>query len=175
MKQEIKTTNKQTAKKKIFKPVFLFALLPLLSTVLYLLIMGLSTTEDFGFSAIAIVGFLAMTVAWGFVGACFARTRNLLVPSIVIANAIPFLTTAIYSILYIISQINESTAIEDMAVLIGGLGTGLFGILGTLLYAVIPLSLFEVYINVIYGVLVFIVGYAIGASGTGMKKSLFKK
>ena len=161
--------NVKPAKKQIFKPVYLFALFPILSTLLYLLVMGTSTTEDFGFGAIAIIGFIAITAAWGYIGALFAKTKNLLLPSVLIAHILPIITTVIYTVLYLVSQFQESAELEDIAILIGGLGTGFFGILGTLLYAIIPLSLFEVYINFIYGILVFIIGFAIGASHIGNK------
>lgn len=161
--------NVKPTKKQIFKPIYLTALFPLLSTVLYLMLMGLSTSEDFGFSAFAIIGFIAVTAAWGYIGALFAKTRNLLLPSVVIAHIIPIITTVIYTILYLVAQFNESTELEDIAIVIGGLGTGFFGILGTLLYALIPLSLFEVYINFVYSILVFIIGFAIGASSIGKK------
>ncbi len=166
------TKNAQPTKKQIFKPVYLFALFPILSTALYLLVMGTSTTEDFGFGALAIIGFVAVTAAWGYIGVLFARTRNLLLPSAIIAHILPTITTVIYTVLYLIAQVNESTELEDLAVLIGGLGTGFFGILGTLLYAIIPLSLFEVYINFVYSILVFIIGFAIGASSIGKKRDI---
>ncbi len=168
MKKE-NTKNMKPAKKIVFKPVYLSALFPLLSTVLYLALMAFSTTEEFGFSAIAIIGFIAVTAAWGYIGALFAKTKNLIFPSAVIAHIIPILTTLIYSVLYLVAQFNESAELEDIAVVIGGLGTGFFGILGTLLYAIIPLSLFEVYINFIYSILVFVIGFAIGASNIGKK------
>jgi hypothetical protein len=166
------TTNAKSTKKQIFKPVYLFALFPILSTALYLLVMGTSTTEDFGFGALAIIGFIAVTAAWGYIGALFAKTRNLLLPSAIIAHILPTITTVIYTVLYLIAQVNESTELEDLSVLIGGLGTGFFGILGTLLYAIIPLSLFEVYINFVYSILVFIIGFAIGASTIGKKRDI---
>ncbi|MBO5047964.1 MAG: hypothetical protein IJY37_05120 [Clostridia bacterium] len=168
----MKKDNTTSTKKQIFKPVYLCALFPILSTALYLLVMGTSTTEDFGFGALAIIGFIAVTAAWGYIGALFARTRNLLLPSAIIAHILPTITTVIYTVLYLIAQVNESTELEDLAVLIGGLGTGFFGILGTLLYAIIPLSLFEVYINFVYSILVFIIGFAIGASTIGKKRDI---
>jgi hypothetical protein len=161
--------NVKSSKKQIFKPVYLTALFPLLSTALYLALMGLSTTEEFGFSALAIIGFIAVTAAWGYIGALFAKTRNLLFPATIIAHILPIITTVIYTVLYLVAQFKESTELEDLAVVIGGLGTGFFGILGTLLYAIIPLSLFEVYINFVYSILVFIIGFAIGASNVGKK------
>ena len=168
----MKKDNTTSTKKQIFKPVYLCALFPILSTALYLLVMGTSTTEDFGFGALAIIGFIAVTAAWGYIGTLFARTRNLLLPSAIIAHILPTITTVIYTVLYLIAQVNESTELEDLAVLIGGLGTGFFGILGTLLYAIIPLSLFEVYINFVYSILVFIIGFAIGASTIGKKRDI---
>ena len=168
----MKKDNTTSTKKQIFKPVYLCALFPILSTALYLLVMGTSTTEDFGFGALAIIGFIAVTAAWGYIGALFARTRYLLLPSAIIAHILPTITTVIYTVLYLIAQVNESTELEDLAVLIGGLGTGFFGILGTLLYAIIPLSLFEVYINFVYSILVFIIGFAIGASTIGKKRDI---
>ena len=168
----MKKDNTTSTKKQIFKPVYLCALFPILSTALYLLVMGTSTTEDFGFGALAIIGFIAVTAAWGYIGALFARTRNLLLPSAIIAHILPTITTVIYTVLYLIAQVNESTELEDLAVLIGGLATGFFGILGTLLYAIIPLSLFEVYINFVYSILVFIIGFAIGASTIGKKRDI---
>ena len=168
----MKKDNTTSTKMQIFKPVYLCALFPILSSALYLLVMGTSTTEDFGFGALAIIGFIAVTAAWGYIGALFARTRNLLLPSAIIAHILPTITTVIYTVLYLIAQVNESTELEDLAVLIGGLGTGFFGILGTLLYAIIPLSLFEVYINFVYSILVFIIGFAIGASTIGKKRDI---
>ena len=168
----MKKDNTTSTKKQIFKPVYLCALFPILSTALYLLVMGTSPTEDFGVGALAIIGFIAVTAAWGYIGALFARTRNLLLPSAIIAHILPTITTVIYTVLYLIAQVNESTELEDLAVLIGGLGTGFFGFLGTLLYAIIPLSLFEVYINFVYSILVFIIGFAIGASTIGKKRDI---
>ena len=46
------------------------------------------------------------------------------------------------------------------------------GFFGTMLYVIIPLALFEVYVNLVFCVLVFSVGYAIGASGRAKKKQL---
>ncbi len=157
-------------KKPIFKTVYLTALFPLVSTALYLALMGLSTTEDFSFGALAILGFLAVTAAWGFVGALFAKSRCLMLPSAIIAHIIPIITTLIYTVLRVISQIGESETLEGIADVIGGLGTGMFGLVGTFLYALIPMTLFEVYINFIFSILVFVIGYAIGASGVGKKK-----
>ncbi len=171
-----------------FKLVYLAALFPLVSTALYLAVMGLSTTEDFLFSPIAILLFLAVTAAWGYIGALFAKSKSLMLPSALIAHVIPTLTTLAYTVLYVIAQVlNDETypdplapveeqastlseTLEETAYLIGGLGNGMFSFVGTFLYTIIPMTLFEVYINFIFSILVFVIGYAIGASGLAKKK-----
>ncbi len=155
---------------KKFKLVYLTALFPLVSTALYLALMGLSTTEDFGFTIFGILGFLAVTAAWGFIGALFAKSQTLLLPATIISHILPILTTLVYTVLNVIAQVSDSAALEETAILIGGLGTGFFGVLGTFLYAIIPMTLFEVYINFGFSILVFIIGYSIGASRLGKKK-----
>lgn len=162
---------------KLFKKlVYLFALFPIVSTALYLCVMGLSTSEDFSFSALAIIGFLLVTAAWGYIGSLFAKSGNLLIPSCLVAHILPTITTVVYTVLFLVAQVNESAELEELAIVIGGLGTGFFGVIGTVLYAVIPMTLFEVYINYGFSVLVFIIGYAAGASRSvsGTKKPFWK-
>ncbi len=163
------SNTKKTAQKK-FKLVYLSALLPLVSTALYLLLMFTSQVEEFFFQLPTILAFIAVCAGWGFLGAAFAKSKTLLFPSVVIAHIIPTITTVAYTILYIAAQFKESEELQSISELIGILGTGLFSVIGSLLYAIIPLSLFEVYIDFVFSVLVFIVGYTIGASGQAKKK-----
>ena len=46
----------------------------------------------------------------------------------------------------------------------------MFGFFGTILYMILPLSLFEVYINLVFCLLVFGIGFAIGASRRAKRK-----
>lgn len=169
---------------KMFKPMYLSALIPIISIALYLgmMIAGLADA----FNLIALVVFLAATVGWGLVGAWFAKTKNTFTKSVLIANAIPLLCAMVYVILYIIAQmtvIEEEVNLTgeviitllDVAEIIGGLGTGLFGLLSTWLYAFGDLGFFEVLINLVYSILAFAVGYALGVSFKPNKKAAAKK
>lgn len=164
--------------------MYLSALIPIISIALYLgmMIAGLADA----FNLIALVVFLAATVGWGLVGAWFAKTKNTFTKSVLIANAIPLLCAMVYVILYIIAQmtvIEEEVNLTgeviitllDVAEIIGGLGTGLFGLLSTWLYAFGDLGFFEVLINLVYSILAFAVGYALGVSFKPNKKAAAKK
>ena len=169
---------------KKFKPMYLSALIPIASIIFYLAMMIAGLAD--AFNLIALVVFLAATVGWGAVGAWFARTKNTFTKSVVIANAIPLLCAVVYLVLYLIAKV---TVIEeevnltgeviitllDVAEIIGGLGTGLFGLLSTWLYTFGDLGFFEVWINLVYSILVFAVGYALGVSIRPNKKSVAKK
>ena len=168
-----KSKAKQTGKaqhKNSGKLIYLLALLPVLSTGLYLLLMSVGQTENF--AVLGILVFLVAIAIWGICGALFARSGIPFIKSALIGNAFPILCGVVYTILYVIATFAESEAILNVAEIIGGLGTGMFGIFGTLLYMVIPLSLFEVYINLVFCLLVFGIGYAIGISGRAKKKPL---
>lgn len=148
---------KNTAVKKKSGLVYLLALLPVLSVGVYLLLMAFGQTEDF--AILGILAFAAAVLIWGFAGALFA-------------NALPILSTVVYTVIYVIAKFSDSEALVNAAEIIGGLGTGVLGFFGTMLYVIIPLALFEVYVNLVFCVLVFSVGYAIGASGRAKKKQL---
>lgn len=164
--------------------MYLSALIPIASIALYLVMMILGLAD--AFNLIALVVFLAATVGWGAVGAWFAKTKNTFTKSVLIANAIPLLCAMVYVILYIIAQmtvIEEEVNLTgeviitllDVAEIIGGLGTGLFGLLSTWLYAFGDLGFFEVLINLVYSILAFAVGYALGVSFKPNKKAAAKK
>ena len=168
---------------KTFKPIYLSALIPLASIVLYLIMMVLGLADAFNF--IALIVFLAATVGWGAVGAWFAKTKNTFTRSALIAYALPLLCTAVYVILYLIAKV---TVVEeevnltgeviitllDVAEIIGGLGTGLFSLLSTWLYSFADLGFFEVLINLVYSIVAFAVGFAIGSSVKPKKKDSVK-
>lgn len=164
--------------------MYLSALIPIASIALYLGMMIAGFADAFNF--IALIVFLAATVGWGAIGAWYAKTKNTFTKSVLIANAIPLLCTVVYVILYAIAQV---TVIEeevnltgeviitllDVAEIIGGLGTGLFGLLSTWIYAFVDLGFFEVLINLVYSILAFAVGYALGVSFKPNKKAAAKK
>lgn len=162
------------------KTVYFSALFPAISIVLYLGTMVLGLADGFNFIALLI--FLAATVGWGATGAWFARTRNTFIKSSLIANALPILCTIVYTILYLIARINEMEpeinltgeeiiTLLDVAEIIGGLGTGLFGLLSTWLYNFVDLGYFEVLANLLFSLVVFAVGFAIGSSTKSKQKN----
>jgi len=159
---------KNTAEKKKTWLVYLLALLPILSVGIYLLLMAFGQAEDF--AVLGILALLAAVLIWGFSGALFAKKGIALGKSVLIANALPILCTVVYTVIYVIAKFSESDALLNAAEIIGGLGTGVFGLFGTMLYVIVPLSLFEVYVNLVFCILVFAVGFAIGASGRAKKK-----
>ena len=161
---------KNTAVKKKSGLVYLLALLPVLSVGVYLLLMAFGQTEDF--AILGILAFAAAVLIWGFAGALFAKSGVSFGKSALIANALPILSTVVYTVIYVIAKFSDSEALVNAAEIIGGLGTGVLGFFGTMLYVIIPLALFVVYVNLVFCVLVFSVGYAIGASGRAKKKQL---
>ncbi len=161
------------------KFVYVSACFPLISIVLYLGMMVLGLAD--GFNLIALLVFLAATAGWGFVGALLSRSRTTFTKSALIANALPILCTIVYTILYLIAKINEMEpevnltgeviiTTLDVAEIIGGLGTGLFGFLSTWIYPFADLGYFEVLLNLAYSIIAFAVGFAIGSSAKPKKK-----
>ena len=157
----------------IWKNVYLLSLVPLLSIVLYLGMMVGGLVEELYLWAVVIL--IAMSGIWGFVGFLFARSRVTLFHSLWIGNLIPITTTVAYFALYIICKFTESASLLDTASLIGGLGTGVFGVVGVIFFTLAPFSLelLQILISFIFQILVFVVGYSIGASRT--KKTSVKK
>lgn len=161
---------KNTVEKKKSKLVYLLALLPVISVGIYLLLMAFGKAEDF--AVLGIFAFVAAVLIWGFSGAFFAKAGISFGKSVLIANALPILCTVVYTVIYIIAKFSDSEALLNAAEIIGGLGTGVFGLFGTMLYVIVPLALFEVYVNLVFCILVFAVGFAVGASGRAKKKPL---
>lgn len=161
---------KNTAEKKKSRLVYLLALLPILSVGVYLLLMAFGQAEDF--AVLGILTFAAAVLIWGFAGVLFAKAGISFGKSALIANALPILCTVVYTVIYVIAKFSDSEALLNAAEIIGGLGTGVFGLFGTMLYVIIPLALFEVYVNLVFCILVFAVGFAIGASRRARKKPL---
>ena len=155
-----------------FKKIYLLALLPLLSIGLYLISIAFCSDAityfvEYGFTAeiyLALAIFLSMTALWGYCGFKFSRSKTPIGISVLIANAIPILTTGIFLILYIIYKFNGSETLLNVAGLIGGLGTGTFGILGEVIFMIFAntSTLLQVAISFAACIIVFMLGYAVG-------------
>lgn len=161
-------------KSSVWKNVYLLALVPLVSVGLYLGMLMSGLLDEIG--VLTIVLLVAMSIVWGACGFAFSRARVTLFHSVWIANLFPILTTAAYFILYIVYKFVESEALFDITSIIGALGMGVFGVVGAVFYALTPFSLelLQVLVSFIFQIIVFAVGYSIGAS-IGKKKSSAKK
>lgn len=159
---------KQDKSKKQGKLVYLLALLPLLSAGMNLLLMRFGMAESFH-----PVGLLALGVfvlLWAAAGTLFAKNGVALARSLVIFHSLPILTSVIYSLLVAVGTVIENTDLAGLGEVIGVLGMGVFGIFGTVMYSLIPLNFFEVYVNLIFSMLVFAAGFALSPFGTRAAK-----
>ncbi|MBQ2988643.1 MAG: hypothetical protein IKM00_10700 [Clostridia bacterium] len=162
-----------------FKKVYLLSLVPLLSTALYLVSMifcsdAILYFAEYGFTPavyLALAILIGVIVLWAYCGVLFSRSNTKIGVSVLIANAIPILTTLIFMVLYIIYKYSGSEALFTVAELIGCLGTGAFGILSEVAYMLFSVStLMQIFISFVACILVFMMGYAIGGPVEGKKK-----
>ncbi|MBQ3489893.1 MAG: hypothetical protein IJA86_04820 [Clostridia bacterium] len=169
----------ETKNKFTFKKVYLLSLVPILFVLLYLVHLiffseALWYFVEYGFTSeiyMALGLFLAMAVLWTFCGFWFARSKVAFGPAVLIANAIPILSTAVFLVLYIIYKSNGSEELLSFAELIGGLGIGTFGIISELIFSIFEISiLFQIFIGFAVCVVLFMLGYAIGGPITRKKK-----
>lgn len=161
--------------KFVWKNVYLLALVPIVSVLLYLgMLAGGLLEEIYVWTVVALVG---MSAAWAACGFLFSRARVTLFHSVCIGNLLPILTTAVYLVLYVVCKFVESEALLNVASVIGALGTGVFGVVGAVFYALTPFSLelLQVFVSFIFQVIVFVVGYSIGASTVKKKNKIKKK
>ena len=161
--------------KFIWKNVYLLALVPIVSVFLYLAMLAGGLLEEIYIWTV--VALVLMSLVWGACGFLFSRSRVTAFQAILIGNIFPILTTTAYFLLYVISKFAESEALFDIASVIGGLGTGVFGTIGNIFYVLTPFSLelLQVFVSLAFEIIVFLVGYSIGGSIGKKKKSAKKK
>ena len=155
-----------------FKKVYLLALVHLISIGLYLVSMVFCSDAilyfaEYGFTSeiyLALGIFLSMTVLWAYCGFLFSRSKTPIGISVLIGNALPILTTAIFFVLYIVYKANGSEDLLSVAGLIGGLGVGSFGILGEVVFMIFADTsvLLQIFVSFAACVIVFMLGYAVG-------------
>ena len=155
-----------------FKKVYLLSLIPVLSIALYLVSIVFCSDAilyfaDYGFQPevyLALGIFFGMAVLWAYCGFRFSRAKVSIVTSVLVGNAIPILTTGIFLVLYVVYKANASEDILAIAELIGGLGTGTFGILGEIIFMIFSKTstLLQVAIAFSACMISFLLGYVIG-------------
>jgi hypothetical protein len=162
-----------------FKKAYLLSLVPLVFTGLYLISMifcsdAILYFAEYGFTPavyLALAILIGTIALWAYCGVLFSRSKTKIGVSVLIANVIPILTTAIFLVMYAVYKYNGSEDLFAMAQLIGCLGTGSFGILSEVAYMIFSVSVvMQVFISFTACILVFMMGYAIGGPVEGKKK-----
>lgn len=160
-------------KKLIRNPiVILMALLPIIASGAYILILGTAVKDVYlwgipivrpleKISVLGVAMLVGTLVCWGFVGAFFARKRATLMQGILIAHIIPFITTIMYTILCAIGSLTDAASVKNAGELIGVLGMGFFNTVGTYVFLITPVKFIEIYLDLIAMVGIFAIGYAI--------------
>jgi hypothetical protein len=156
-----KITTKNAAKKTPIWVWFL-ALVPIISTVLYIVLLSGSIpfikAEVFHFTG-AIVFMLAVA-GWGACGFAYAYNGVELKKAIFAANIIPMLCAVIYTVTLFFTGL-EAEALSDFALYIS-LGMGLFSYVDVFLYEVFSIGVFGLYVDLICILATFVIGYTLG-------------
>ncbi len=160
--------NSQTLKKKSHTPVWIWALtlVPVLSALLYICIVAgfLPFVKLEVISASGILILFAAIFVWGFCGYVFAAKGVEAKKAVLIANAFPMLVALVYTVFFVSFSLGAESL--ESAMYISAMCMGLFSYVGTFAYQITHLSLqsFEVYIDLIFVVFTFFMGYTIGKS-----------
>lgn len=159
MSNTIKKTN--TAKKTPIWVWFL-SLAPVFSTALYVLILSgiipFIKAESFHFTGIII--FILAVFGWGACGYAYAYHRVELKIAVFSANAFPMLCAIVYTVTLFFTGL-EADALSNVA-LYASLGMGLFSYVDVFLYEVFAIGVFGLYIDLIFMVAAFVIGYTVG-------------
>ncbi|MGN1095550.1 MAG: hypothetical protein ACI4QR_04105 [Eubacteriales bacterium] len=156
--------NKLSVKARTPFWIWLLSLVPVLSTALYFLILSnaLPFIKAEIFSAGGIIVLLLAMVVWGACGYLFAHFRVKMLKSILVANAFPMICAVLYTV-FIIAAHFGADSLKDAAYIVST-GMGLFSYVGTYAYLITSVELVEVYLDIIFIVFTFFIGYTIGKS-----------
>ena len=86
----------------------------------------------------------------------------IMLPAVLVANAFPIVCAVVYTVC-IISALLGVSSLADPA-LFAALGMGLFSYIDTVIYSIFPLGYFGLYVDLIFIIFTFIVGFTIGKS-----------
>lgn len=166
MSKKIPEKNSSTVKNRSSLWIWSLAAVPVLSTALYLLIlsgaMPFIKVEVFSVPG-ALILILAMFI-WGACGFLFAFFKKNMVKSLFIANAFPIICAVLYTVFILCAHFGAEslTIVAYMA----ATGMGLFSYVGTFVHVITRLDIpaFEVYLDLIFIMFVFFIGYTVGKS-----------
>jgi hypothetical protein len=170
-------TNKNvsiTKRRKTPVWVWFLALVPVISSGIFLLILAdmipfisLDIFYDkpgggIGWHTSGILVLILTMAAWGACGFLYGFFRAKMSVAVLTANALPILCTVVYTVC-IIGAYFGASALADIAV-ISSIGMGLFSYIDTFIYGIISLGDFGIYLDLIFMLFTFIIGYTIGKS-----------
>ncbi len=172
--RETKTQQKKLTPRKTPAWVWLFSLVPVLSTGLFVLILAgaipfieyemfyFAPGGDMKFHSSAILMLLVAIAGWGACGFLFGYFRAKMLPAVLAANALPIISAVVYTVC-LLGAYFGSAAMGDVA-LVAALGMGLFSYIDTFIYGFFSLGDFGLYLDLIFVIFTFIVGFTIGKS-----------
>jgi hypothetical protein len=166
--------------------VWFFAIVPVVSAVIFLaiaagLIPSVSldvfyTTEagETAWHTSSILVLLLTMVAWAACGFVYGYFRAKMPVAVLTFHAVPFICTLVYTVCVIvlffggdfnlgINVLGAPLTAENLA-LFSAMGMGLFSYIDSFIYAIIYLGNIGLYLDLVFMVLTFIVGFAIGKS-----------
>ena len=173
-----KTTNKNVSVTKQNKApawVWLFALVPVLSAVLFYFILAdmipfikfeifyTDANGELAWHTSSILVLLLTMAGWGACGFVYGFFRAKMWPAIITAHALPILSVAVYTFCVLGVIFGGDAGLADVS-LFAALGMGLFNYIDTFIYGFLSIGNFGVYIELIFMVFIFIAGYTIGKS-----------
>ncbi len=154
--------------------VWFLSLVPVLSTVLFVLILADAIPfieyeifyflpgGEMGFHSSALLMLVIAIAGWGACGFLFGYFRAKMLPAVLIANALPIISTVVYTVC-IFGAYLGSSSMGDVA-LVSALGMGLFSYIDTFIHGFFSLGDFGLYIDMIFLIFTFICGFTIGKS-----------
>ncbi|MBQ9746889.1 MAG: hypothetical protein IJW21_08725 [Clostridia bacterium] len=189
MSNKKQTSTKVSVTKQNKTPVWLWILagVPVVSTVMFLAIASGSIpaisldvfyeNEAGGTSwhTSSVLVLLLTMLVWAGCGFLYGYFRAKMSVAVVAFHALPFLSTLVYTICIIIAfcgagDVSTGISVWGVKLTVEGLGLlasagmGLFSYIDSFVYAIIYLGYFGFYLDLVFMVLTFVVGFAIGKS-----------
>ena len=187
-------SNKNNSNKKVSitkqskTPVWIWflAIVPAISVVLFLAIAsGLmpfisldvfyeTEAGDIAWHTSSILVLLLTIVAWAACGFVYGYFRAKMPVALVTFHALPFLCTLVYTVCVVVlfcggdfnlgvNVLGAPLTAENLA-LLSAMGMGLFSYIDSFVYAIIYLGNIGLYLDLVFMVLTFVVGFALGKS-----------
>ena len=166
--------------------VWFLAVVPVISAALFFAIAAglipsvaldvFYTTEsgEIGWHTSSVAVLLLVMVAWAACGFVYGYFRAKMPTAVLTFHALPFLCTVVYTVCVAvlffggnfslgINVLGAPLTAENLA-LLSAMGMGLFSYIDSFVYAIIYLGNLGLYLDLVFMVLTFIVGFAIGKS-----------